>query len=186
MAKNLGAIYTPEGYARILANWAIQHKTDLVLDMGVGPGVFVFHALDRLTELGATAEQACLQIYGTEIDKDVFDQFRFNTKSKGLDFSKILNADFFDTPFPKVDVLIGNPPYVRRRGLSEESITFTRRKTISNNPSLDEKKLSNLSDLYIYFLLYALPYIKDGGKLATIVADSWLNTNYGIILRRIH
>ena len=47
MAK-IGAIYTPEGYARILANWAIQHKTDLVLDMGVGPGVFVFHALDRL------------------------------------------------------------------------------------------------------------------------------------------
>ena len=79
----------------------------------------------------------------------------FNTKSKGLEVNKIVKCRFFDTPFPKVDVLIGNRPYVRRRGLSEEIITFTRRKTISNNPSLDEKKLSNLSDLYIYFLLYA-------------------------------
>ncbi len=184
MPKELGAIYTPEGHARILTTWAIQSKTDLVLDMGVGSGIFVFEAYKRLIELGATKNEAIHQIYGAEIDKIAFEKFSIDAKNKGFSFPNLLNKDFFDISFPELDAIVGNPPYVRRRGMEVVNLTKIRSNTIRNNPSLVENSLSNLSDLYIYFLLYALPLLKPGGRLATIIADTWLNTRYGIVLKK--
>lgn len=68
MSKKLGAIYTPDGHARILTTWAIRSRTDVVLDMGVGPGIFVHQAYERLRKLGARKDKAVNQIYGAEID----------------------------------------------------------------------------------------------------------------------
>jgi methylase of polypeptide subunit release factors len=183
MSKELGAIYTPEGHARILTSWAIQSKTDMVLDMGIGPGIFVFEAYKRLRELGISRDDANNQIYGTEIDKTVFDKFMIEARRRGFEFHNIVNEDFFDISFPKFDAIVGNPPYVRRRGMVKENLSHIRTQTIRKNPSISDNNISNLSDLYIYFLLYALPHLKPGGRLATIIADTWLNTRYGVALK---
>lgn len=184
MSKELGAIYTPEGYARILTTWAIRSSTDTVLDLGVGPGIFVYQAYKRLRDLGASGSKAVNQIYGSEIDKAVFEQFTREAERQGLRFGNLQNIDFFNTSFPLVDAIIGNPPYVRRRGMLLENLKLIRNKTLKNNSKLIETDLSHLSDLYIYFLLYAFPLLKPGGRLATILADSWLNTRYGFSLRK--
>lgn len=183
MAKELGAIYTPEGHARILTTWAIQSRNDLILDMGIGLGVFVYQAYERLRSLGATKSEAVNQIYGSEINKIVFDKFTKLATEKDLVFKNLQNENFFNASFPKFDAIVGNPPYVRRRGMIKEDLNLIRTRTLKNNPDVFETDLSNLSDLYIYFLLYALPFLKPGGRLATIIADSWLNTRYGIVLK---
>ncbi len=184
MSKEFGAIYTPEGHARILTTWAIQSKTDIVLDMGIGPGVFVYQAYERLKYLGASKANAVSQIYGSEIDKIVFDEFTKQASKQGLKFKNLQNANFFDTSFPEPDAIVGNPPYVRRRGMRKESLELIRSKTLKNNSGLVENDLSTLSDLYVYFLLSTLPLLRPGGRLATIIADSWLNTRYGIALKK--
>ncbi|GAB1471745.1 hypothetical protein MASR2M66_26230 [Chloroflexota bacterium] len=184
MSKKLGAIYTPDGHAQILTTWAIQSRTDVVLDMGVGPGVFVYQSYERLRKLGARKDTAVNQIYGAEIDSQVFKEFTQVAKEKGLTFKNLQNANFFEITLPKLDAIVGNPPYVRRRGMKQDNLDLIRSKTLQSNSSISEADLSSLSDLYIYFLLSALPYLKSGGRLATIVADSWLNTRYGVALKK--
>lgn len=184
MTKDLGAIYTPEGYASILVNWAIQSKNDKVLDLGIGEGVFVFHAYKRLVNLGAKSEDAVQQVFGSEIDSTTFNKFIEISKSKGLSFKNVNNKDFFDVEIPCVDTIVGNPPYVRRRVMSGDYLDSIREKTLCKNPFIRDSELSHLSDLYIYFLLAALPMLKPGGRLAIVIADSWLNARYGEILKK--
>ncbi len=184
MSKKLGAVYTPEAYARILTNWAIRSNGNLVLDMGIGPGIFVYKAYERLVYLGASKHKAASQIFGTEIDKSVFNQFTKKADKLSLKFNNLENKSFFNASFPEVDAIVGNPPYVRRRGMNTGTLKNIRSKTLKNNLLVSPSELSNLSDLYIYFLLYSLPLLKPGGRLATIVADSWLNTRYGIALKK--
>jgi hypothetical protein len=183
MSKELGAIYTPEGHARILISWAIQSSTDVVLDMGIGPGVFIYHAYKRLMNLGASKSKAVNQIYGSEIDKEVFERFTQDAARQGLVFKNLQNINFFDSSFPVLDAVVGNPPYVRRRGMNQENLSSIRDRTLLNNPNITSGELSNLSDLYVYFLLSVLPQLKPGGRLATILADTWLNTRYGTVLK---
>ncbi|MBV6400194.1 MAG: hypothetical protein CNIPEHKO_00477 [Anaerolineales bacterium] len=184
MSKKLGAIYTPDGHARILATWAIRSRTDLVLDMGIGHGIFVYRSYERLRELGAGNNNAANQIYGSEINSHVFKEFTQEATKKGLEFSNLQNANFFEITLPQLDAVVGNPPYVRRRGMSQRELNLIRSMTLRNNSSLTKEDLSSLSDLYIYFLFSALPYLKPGGRLATIVADSWLNTRYGVAFKK--
>jgi len=184
VTKNLGAVYTPKEYAKILSTWAIQSKTDTILDMGIGMGVFVFQAFERLKELGAENSAALNQIYGSEIDKNVFKAFKQEAKIKGGIFQNLRNDNFFDYSYPEVDVIVGNPPYVRRRKMDKEDVNYFREKTVQSNSVIDEKELFALTDLYIYFLLMALPSLVPGGRLATIVADTWLNARYGNIFKK--
>ena len=130
MAKEFGAIYTPKGHARILANWAIQSKDDFVLDMGIGLGVFVYQSYARLMRLGATKIKATKQIYGSEIDKTVFSQFTSEAAERGLTFKNLHNIDLFNASFPSLDAIIGNPPYVRRRGMNQDNLNIIRTQTL--------------------------------------------------------
>jgi len=184
MAKNLGVVFTPDGYAQILTNWAIHSNKDTVLDLGVGEGVFVFQAFDRLRELGASIEDAADQIYGSEIDKSSYDKFITEARKRDLVFKNLKNDDFFVSSLPDVDVIVGNPPYVRRRGMDEHDLSTIRKSTLNRNPGINKKDLSNLSDLYSYFLLASLPSLRSGGRLAVIVADTWLSSRYGVTLRK--
>lgn len=182
-ARHLGAIYTPEHISQLIVNWAIQSKTDRILDLGVGEGAFVFSAYKRLRQLGASENDAQKLIFGSEIDQDTFVQFNEHIAAKNLSFPNIENADFFnyqtgmDDPF---SVVIGNPPYVRRKNISNlENI----RRVVEINSDMPNISIRSLSDLYIYFVLYAASRLESGGRLSIITADSWLNVGYGKVLR---
>ncbi|MFY9225277.1 MAG: N-6 DNA methylase [Blastocatellia bacterium] len=175
--RNLGSIYTPPDFANLLTSWSIQHKDEKVLDMGVGDGVFVFSAYNRLVQLGAVPAVAQQQIYGTEVHTPSYAKFIHLASKSNLIFSNINCENFFNANFPLVDVLIGNPPYVRRSQI--EDIDEIRYSVFKNGNLISEKDFSRLSDLYIYFLLKASSFLKPGGRLAVITADTWLNAKYG-------
>jgi hypothetical protein len=52
-----------------------------------------------------------------------------------------------------VDLVVGNPPYVRRRGLKR--------------------------DLYVDFIERSLDYLEDGGRFAFVLSNAWLSVGYG-------
>lgn len=182
--RSLGSIYTPLDFAQFLSRWAVRSPLERVLDVGVGEGAFVFSVYERLQGLGAAPAQAQRQIYGAEIDRRTFKRFLRKADQRGLDFPNIQRGDFFDLSFPKVEALTGNPPFVRRAYLKERNVKKIRRSVIESNPALVENELKGLTDLYIYFLLRAMPLLKPGGRLAVITADSWLNTTYGKCFKR--
>lgn len=180
MTRSFGSIYTPEEYAHILSQWAIRNASDVVLDLGLGTGAFVFAAYNRLVELQASAGRAQEQIYGAEIDEGAFNELLRLASDRGLRFPNLQNIDFFKMNVPYVDAVIGNPPYVRRSYL--KGVTRLQ-DIVSGDPDIAPIKLSSTSDLYIYFLLYSLRFLKPGGRLAVITSDSWLNVAYGEALK---
>jgi len=175
--RRLGAVYTPPDFAQLLVSWAIQRPEQKVLDLGVGEGIFAFAAYHRLMELGASATEAQAQLYGTEIDLPTYDRFLELSRALDACFPGLQQADFFDTDFPSVDAVVGNPPYIRRTYL--EDVDITRQKVFAKNQFINEDDISRLTDLYVYFLLYALAFLKPDGRLGVITADSWLNVGYG-------
>jgi len=182
MTHNLGSIYTPTDFADFLTSWAVRNPTDKVLDLGIGEGVFAFTAYEKLKKLGASKTEAQNQIYGAEINKVTFKKFLNRARQKGLQFSNLHQTNFFQTRFPQVDCIIGNPPYVRRSQIRD--IEKIRTNVFSVNRLIEQSDLKRLTDLYVYFLLHALPLLKPEGCLATILADSWLNVGYGSSLKK--
>ncbi|MCY4061900.1 MAG: N-6 DNA methylase [Chloroflexi bacterium] len=177
---NNGRIYTPEPVAEFLANWAIQSPQDRVLDLGTGPGVFVFQAHNRLQALGCDAHDASQQIYGAEIDDEAWSDFSLLATSRGVSFPNISKGDFFKTTLTSVDAVIGNPPYVRRYELN--NVDTIRQSVLADED--DRNNVSRLTDLYVYFLLRSIQFLRQEGRLAVITADSWLNVGYGKILKQ--
>ena len=98
---------------------------------------------------------------------------------RGLIFPNVRRGDFFNLTFPMVGAVTGNPPFVRRAYLEENDVRKIRQSVTESNQEVKEGDLNGLTDLYVYFLLRAIPYLSPGGKLAVITADSWLNTSYG-------
>lgn len=180
--RNYGAIYTPDDLAQFLTEWAVRDAHCNILDLGTGQGKFVFAAYHRLQELGASPSEATQRIYGTEIDTIAWNAFRGLASKKGLSFPNIHNRDFFDTSFPFFDAVIGNPPYVRRSNIVD--IERIRDKVLDNGP-YTSNDVSRLADLYVYFLLHGIKFLKPDGRLAVITADPWLNVGYGSILRDV-
>ena len=176
-ARNLGSIYTPRDFAQFLTSWAIQSHEYRILDVGVGEGVFVFTAYERLIELGAKEIDAQQQVYGAEIDHSTYQIFSTLASQRKTAFPHLYNDDFFNVEFPRVDAIVGNPPYVRRTYI--ENIEHIRQTIFKRNPLISEFDFPRMTDLYIYFLLHALPLLRPGGRLAVITADPWLNVGYG-------
>ena len=173
----LGSIYTPPDFAEFLTTWAIRHAEDNILDVGIGEGAFVFAAYRRLLELGASDISAQQQLFGAEIDTSTYSKFTENANNINAHFLNLKNADFFDVEFPFVDAIVGNPPYVRRTYIN--NVDEIRQSVMKRNLLVSEHNMTRMTDLYIYFLLHALPLLKPGGKLAVITSDPWLNVGYG-------
>jgi len=181
--SHLGAIYTPDDIAAFMTDWAISSPQPRVLDLGVGEGAFTFAAYNTLLARGATPYQAQLQIYGTEINQVAFDAFRGKTQSQNLVFPNVVLQDFFTyTPDEDIDVIVGNPPYVRRKAIQD--IEHIRSRVLDKNPNIASSELLNLTDLYAYFLLYAGEILKANGRLCVITPDPWINVRYGKILKK--
>ncbi len=174
--RNLGSIFTPSEIADYLTTWTIRDPHAQVLDLGIGNGAFVWSALRRLESLGALPGTAQLQIHGAEVYEPAFLALTQNAKKMNCSFPNLLQGDFLTSEFPEVDAIIGNPPYVRRQYLS--NVDGLRKIIEAKQPDVT-KSLSRLADLYIYFLIYGSSYLKEGGRLGVIVADSWLGVNYG-------
>lgn len=178
--KRRGSIYTPRDHAQLLVQWAIRHKTDRVIDLGVGEGIFSLLAFDRLMSLGAARSTAGRQIYGSEIDKKTFESFTRAAQRQNAHFPNIAHADFLSLTLPQADAVLGNPPYVRRSAITGFGNIYK-----ANGENLESLKVSRLSDLYIYFLLRAASNLKVGGRMAVITADTWLNVRYGRAFKAI-
>lgn len=86
-------------------------------------------------------------------------------------------AGLFDQQLPTdVDVVIGNPPYVRLEEVSEE---------VSAGYRARWPTMLGRADLYVGFCERALRSLVPGGRLGFICADRWMRNQYGAALRRL-
>jgi tRNA1(Val) A37 N6-methylase TrmN6 len=179
-SKDFGAVFTPAHIAQCLARWAIHSPENVVLDPGAGQGAFLLAAFERLKELGASTEVACQQLWGVELQEEHFERLTENVRaSTSTTFPHLHHANLFQEEFPPLDPIIGNPPYVIRARMADIN-EIAQRVALRMQYSV---KLRGQADLYCYFIMYAASFLKEGGRMALIVSDAWLDADYGVELK---
>tara|TARA_R110002073_G_scaffold252073_2_gene414648 strand:- start:646 stop:2331 length:1686 start_codon:yes stop_codon:yes gene_type:complete len=182
--RNLGAFYTPNSVSDILCKWAIRGIADSILEPSFGGCGFLTSSVNRFKELGN--ESPSNQIYGCDVDPDSF-QYLFDSQelTNSRLSKRFLLKDFLSTSRrhwerETFDVILGNPPYVAQRRLSEEQRQL-------GALILEENGLSSIgkANLWFYFLLHSFSFLKPGGRLAFILPSTALDSNFAIKLPEI-
>jgi hypothetical protein len=154
----------------------LRTATDHVLDAGFGEGVFLLESAKRLLALGTPVRRLAMQLHGVDSHPEAVQVLQRAFRSYGLptDLPGVFAGDFFGSCFPPIDVLIGNPPYVRRWWQRDVDAL-----QVLTEQLQDVGQFSRMTDLACYFILYGARFLKPGGRLALIVSDSWLDMRYG-------
>ncbi len=171
--------------ADFLAGWAVRQCDDTVLDPGCGEGVFLLTAYHRLHKLGASAAQAIAQIYGVELEQCACEKTKNALQQvSGLNISGLACEDFFQVfpdllgP-PRVDAVLGNPPYVRYHHFTGDT-RWRALKAVERAGVC----LSRLTSAWAPYLVHAASFLKPGGRLAMVVPAELLQVDYAEPVRR--
>jgi tRNA1(Val) A37 N6-methylase TrmN6 len=148
-------------------------------DLGAVLGAFVGAAFERLTALGASSMAAADQLHAVESYQEHYTALAESLQQTGRPLPHLHHSDLFNVQFPQTDAVIGNPPYVIRHRLTDSQDI---RLKVSLRVGYELRKQQ--ADLYSYFIMYAGSFLKEGGRLALIISDSWLDMNFGIELKR--
>jgi len=156
--KQLGQYFTPAFVADFMVALSSKGKDAKVLEPAAGEGVFI----DTLLAHGFK------DISGYEIDPTL------ETKNKKyITFESFIGANFLE----KFDLVIGNPPYVRWKNMSEEQ-----KAELAGTDEWNQY-FNSLGDLLYMFILQSVELLQDGGELIFITPEYWLNTMHSRTLR---
>src|SRR6185295_7381436 len=124
--KSLGAYYSPHSLVEPMVAWALTRADQSVLDPSCGDGVFLASAGRRLRELGAGSREIAALLHAVDLNPDAARFTRERLTALGLPLANVRVASFFSLPPPNcltgptegVDLVIGNPPYIRYQEFS--------------------------------------------------------------------
>jgi adenine-specific DNA methylase len=174
--KKLGAFYTPAPIARELVSWAIRAPSDTVLDPSFGSLAFLEAAEARLETLGARDAQDRGRLYGIEVDDHAFAAAAARVWSTGAaptlvhqDFLSVRPGEFV----PAVDVVVGNPPYLRYQGFNAHNASFP-----GLAAAAASVPLTRLASSWAPFVIHAVRFVSAGGRLAHVLPGQLLHAQY--------
>jgi hypothetical protein len=200
----LGQFYTREDVVDILVTFAVTQPADLVLDPAAGGGSFVRSAYHRKRALGDTHEDALAATWGLEItgfaaELSTISLATADTREAAA-YPRVLLTDFFDVRPGLVtqlevpgegeklrvptafDAIVGNPPYISYRHQKNQAKVLNALAELPNDIELP--KFTGKSDAYVWFLVHATQFLRDGGRLGFVVSSAILFSDYGIPLIR--
>lgn len=164
--KATGAYYTPLYLAkfivdRVISNFTKNNKVS-ILEPSVGDGVFLEALNDKCLNYKLTA---------VEINNDELKKAKGKCTSNN---TKFLNKDFLDyKPKNKYDLVIGNPPYVKKTRLKKKQIEA------ANKIFVKEGILkSKFKNLWAAFLIKSVTLLKDDGILAFVLPTDLLQVKF--------
>jgi hypothetical protein len=199
----LGQFYTPEDVVDVLTTFAIRDPNDLILDPATGGGSFLRSAYARKRSLGATHERSLADIWGCEITAFAAELSTVTLATTDIHeaaaYPRVLLQDFFEirpgmeTPLEIPGILgrlvvpsafeavIGNPPYISYRHITNQDAIIN---ALASDTDLKLPKFSGKSDAYVWFIVHATRFLRQGGRLAFVVSAGLIFSDYGIPLIR--
>lgn len=174
----LGAYYTPNDVAGLLAHWAVINHDRRVLDPSFGGCAFMQAAASHLK--GKGRRQPGRLVFGVDIDESCV---RYVRESSGLIEDNVVFRDFLairpsELPGAPFHAIVGNPPYVRHHWLKDERRAVARRIAEESGQRLPET-----ASLWAYFVLHALAFLEPSGRLAMLVPEAILQADYAVSVR---
>lgn len=165
--KRLGSFYTAPLVVDYMADWGMGISPGVCLDPSCGDGRFLLAAASR----GASA------VIGCDLDPDALARAEQSLASVPT-VSKLHRSDFFlldPHDLGPVDLLVGNPPYIRYQRFSGEP----RARALASSLRIGAR-LSRLSASWAPFLLHGLQFLRPGGAMAMVVPAELAQTTYGV------
>lgn len=183
-----GGTFLVRAYARkrILAPW--RHHGELLKDLfGTDISNFATHLTTiNLATRDLIDEENYPQIARTDFfnvrPKRAFLSLPAHAATDGKMKSKGMGAiQHRDVEIPKLDAVVGNPPYVR-----QEDIADGNKKKIRELVEEEWKGInfSGRSDLHIYFWPHATTFLKEDGYFCFLTSSQWLDVEYGFRLQK--
>lgn len=163
--KKYAQFFTPENIAEFMCDWVLEGKIKTrVLEPAYGLGVFS-RVLSRKVSLPVDAY---------EIDNKLFEYAKRVTPKE----VNLRNEDYFKSEWDAIyDVIICNPPYLKFHDYDNASYILDVNKHLGT-------KLNGFTNLYTLFLLKSIAQLKENGRLAYIVPSEFLNSDYGVEVKR--
>ncbi|MBE0637775.1 MAG: N-6 DNA methylase [Bacteroidales bacterium] len=207
----LGQYFTPPHVIDLINAFAIRKSNDKVFDPSCGSGTFLVRAYERKKALareedkGVKHEIFLNEIYGNDLSNYPVYLSMLNLAIRDTrrpSYPRIVNKDFFAITehlrldlhnqkgikekkiLPKFDAIVGNPPYTRQEEIGSMHGTVTKsqiQKLIKTECGFEP---SQRTSIFAYFFYHSGVFLKDGGYLAFICQNSWLDTDYGIDMQR--
>jgi len=120
-------------------------------------------------------KQSKLEVDITKLSKEI-EEIKSNAIYKNafewrFEFPEVLSNS---GEFEGFDVVIGNPPYIKGDEIVNQKSIY----------ALNYRVFTGNADLYTYFFERGLTILKPKGLLSFITPNKWIQSNYGIELRR--
>lgn len=152
-----------------------------ILEPSCGEGEFVVEIAKRLqlsaARFGFNAEEAFSRnVRAYDIDAGKVAVCKSRIEELGIfATTRIVAEDFLKARAEKVDIVVGNPPYVRYENLPAEMLGWFK---------VSFETFHYRSDLYVPFFEKSLSWLKAGGVHCFLCSNRWLKGEYGKKLRR--
>jgi len=165
--KELAAYYTDLRVVDYLVAWGLGVAPGIVMDPSCGDGRF----------LAAAARRGARRVIGCDIDARTIETAAQTLAGADIPLS-LHESDFFRVEPERVgpvDLIAGNPPFIRYQQFSGESRTRALASALRVGA-----RLTRLSASWAPFLLHALQFLRPGGAMAMVVPAELAQTGYGI------
>ncbi|MCT4327739.1 Eco57I restriction-modification methylase domain-containing protein [Chryseobacterium indologenes] len=170
--KNTGSYYTPQYLAEFITKRVMAHaKTNdfEILEPSVGDGAFVSE-LSKVSGKNILLE--ALDINQEELQK---------AASKWKDDRSFFNVNFLDFETDKkYSVILGNPPYIKKKLLREEDLEKI--KLIHQSEHLSENSVNNI---WTTFIIKSCRLLTDDGIIAFVLPSELLQVKYAREIREM-
>lgn len=167
--KRFAQFFTPEAIADFMARWVLDGRKKMdVLDPAFGLGAF---------SRSLFKQNPKVRVVGYEADETIYNYAAENVAQTGSDVL-LYNEDYLRASWKdKYDGIICNPPYLKFHDYDNASLV----------PLVNEQlgiRLNGFTNLYTLFLLKSISQLRDGGRMAYIVPSEFLNSDYGVEVKR--
>ncbi len=167
--KRFAQFFTPEAIADFMARWVLDGRKKMdVLEPAFGLGAF---------SRSLFKQNPKVRVVGYEADATIYNYAAENVAQAGSDVL-LYNEDYLRASWKdKYDGVICNPPYLKFHDYDNASLV----------PLVNEQlgiRLNGFTNLYTLFLLKSISQLRDGGRMAYIVPSEFLNSDYGVEVKR--
>lgn len=186
--KSLGAYYSPPSLVEPMVSWAVSRPDQAVLDPSCGDGVFLEAVARRLRHLGTGPARTASLLHAVDLNPDAVRITKERLDDQlGVSVGNARVASFFELPPPGVlfgpaegvDVVIGNPPYIRYQDFAGDA-----RLEALERAAHAGVRLTRLASSWAHFVAHAAAFLRPGGRLALILPAELIHVSYAEPLRK--
>lgn len=156
-----------------------------IMEPSCGEGEFIISIIARLAESASRFGFDLNEAYHRNVNASDLDGMKVlrcierikeafpEIENPGI---KIIVEDYLLAEHAPVDIVIGNPPYIRYEQIPEDKLDVYKNRFAT---------FYYRADMYVLFFEHTLKQLKQGGKHCFICANRWMKNHYGKNLRKL-